>query len=209
MDTIEIQRPVRATAEHWWHRERRMLLARTAERFVARRALHLGGACDARVLADRGWDVVAIDSSGTRVDTARCAGLDARLGDPCALPLDDEEFHFVSALDILPTKNDRAAISEIARVLLPDGIAFLTVSTRHHDRRSITALARSVGLRVERVRYRNVLLGGALRRRPGLLTKALPTHINRRIAHLSALERRLPLGAVPGGTLVALVRKPL
>ncbi|POM25271.1 putative S-adenosylmethionine-dependent methyltransferase [Actinomadura rubteroloni] len=194
MSTVEIQRVAAADDDHWWYRERRALLMREAGRLVAGRALHIGAARDARVLIDQGWETVVIGTSGADVDAARCDGVDARLGDPEALPLEDGEFGFASALDVLPTAvDDRAVVAELARVLRPGGVAFITVPNdvgprrpgprvatradgrwapldpanplpRRYRRASLAELAEGAGFTIDRVRCWNVLLRPALRR---------------------------------------------
>jgi len=83
-----------------------------------------------RDLQAAGYEVVAVDGSPTLIEYARTSDPDGdyRVADAAALPLDDAAFDVVTAFMSLQDVDDLAAsVSEIARVLRPDGRACLAL----------------------------------------------------------------------------------
>ncbi len=67
--------------------------------------------------------LAALDQSEPFVELTRKRGLDARLGDVCALPFDDDSFDAVAALWMLYHVADlHQGLAEIRRVLRPGGV---------------------------------------------------------------------------------------
>jgi ubiquinone/menaquinone biosynthesis C-methylase UbiE len=108
---------------------------------AAARALDLGsGAGQAAVaLAQRGWQVEAVDGSERMANLARenavAAGLGERMhtvsGDAQALTFADASFHLVLALGLLPwVQAPHTTLTEIARVLRPGGQAIVSTANR-------------------------------------------------------------------------------
>jgi SAM-dependent methyltransferase len=100
------------------------------------RVLEVGcgwGEFTARIRDEVTVDVVAVDISPRMVELARERGIDAQVGDVCALPFDAESFDCVVANWMLYHAPDIAlAISELARVLRQGGrLVAATNSTRH------------------------------------------------------------------------------
>lgn len=87
----------------------------------------------ARIRDDVAAEVVAVDISPRMVELARERGIDAQVGDVCALPFDASSFDCVVANWMLYHAVDiDLAVSELARVLRPGGrLVAATNSTRH------------------------------------------------------------------------------
>ena len=100
-----------------------------------RRVLEVGpgpGELAARIAAELGAEVVAIDSSPRMVELAQSRGVDARLGDVQDLPLPDGAFDCaVAAWMLYHVPDVDRALSELARVLRPGGR--LVAVTNHVD----------------------------------------------------------------------------
>jgi SAM-dependent methyltransferase len=90
-----------------------------------RRVLEAGcgeGELAARLVAELGVDLVAIDQSARMVDLARAKGIEAHVGDVQELEFDDASFDVVVAAWVLfhvPALD--LALGELARVLRPGG----------------------------------------------------------------------------------------
>lgn len=194
-----------------------------------------GGNC--LVMRDFGYDVLATEFLPEGVEIARARGLTAIQADARDLPLPDADRDLVVAFDVLEhIAEDEVAAAEIHRVLRPGGTALIAVPAdmrlwsafdelsghvRRYDRPRLTALIEGAGLRIEALRSWNVLLrpAVALRRRP---TTARPASdstlrhdvtavhplLNTTLGAIVRLERHLPLGALPGVSLLLRARKP-
>jgi SAM-dependent methyltransferase len=90
-----------------------------------RRVLEVGpgrGEFAARLVAELGVDVLAVDQSGRMVELTRGRGIDARVGDVQELPLGDGEFDCCVANWMLYHVPDLdRALAELRRVLRPGG----------------------------------------------------------------------------------------
>ena len=90
-----------------------------------RKVLEVGpgpGELSARIMAELGAEVVALDVSERMVELARGRGVDARLGDVQALPFAAASFDTVVAAWMLYHVFDlERGLAEIARVLAPGG----------------------------------------------------------------------------------------
>lgn len=104
--------------------------------------LGCGSGRHARVLRDRGCDVVAVDFSRRLLELGRNALAPRNVAwieaDAVRLPFRDESVDAavgVAVLHHLPTPDDRrAALEEIRRLLVPGGPAFLSVWDREQPR---------------------------------------------------------------------------
>ncbi len=90
-----------------------------------RRVLEVGGGegefAD-RIARELGAELIGVDQSERMVELQRARGIDARLGDVCALPFAEGEFDVVVAAWMLYHVPDLdAALAETARVLRPGG----------------------------------------------------------------------------------------
>ena len=108
--------------------------------------LGAGNGRHAELLAERTERVVAVDASRALLAVAReratDRGYDDRLaavaGDAVRLPVRTDSVDlgvYVATLHHVPTRTDRvASLSELARVLAPDGVAVVSVWSTAHDR---------------------------------------------------------------------------
>lgn len=215
--------------DHWWSRGRSAvsldLLRHHLPHGEAKRALLLGAGADAlRTPLEDLCEELTCPTEQAPDDSNRAHQ---------TLPYEDERFDLICALDVLAEAEDDAAlISELRRVLSPEGLLLLTVPAhpwlynasgdagprRRYTRRSLAERLRAGDLNPERNTYANSLLFTLLA--PAALAARLidaPTDRRRPIPKLAnelcyqafAAERflsrhiDLPLGQ----TLVALARK--
>jgi SAM-dependent methyltransferase len=182
---------------------------------------------------------VGIDLAPEAVALCRERGVRAARASLLALPFPAGTFDAVTSLDVLYhawVTDDRAAVSEMARVLRPDGVLLVRVpalealrgahdvevQSRHrYTRREVTALLGGSGLRVERASYCNSflfpllfarrVLDRALGRR-GSDVEFLPALLERAFRRMLLLEAtfvRRGFSFPIGASLVALARKPV
>ncbi|MBC6464610.1 class I SAM-dependent methyltransferase [Actinomadura alba] len=231
MDAVAIERAAGCEDRHWWHRERRAVIARELRRLgEPGRAIDIGagGGGNTRVLLDHGWQAVAVDCCEAAVEIARRRGLEAYRSDPRFLPVATAEYDFVLALNVLEhAEDDQAVADEIARVLRPDGRALIAVPAdpalwsthdlslgrvRRYTREALADVVHGAGLLVERMWSWNVLLRPVVsRRRRDSVGCDLGTPspvLNGALSAVIRLERYLPVASFPGVTLMAGVRRP-
>lgn len=170
-----------AEETHWWFVGRRVLFRRLIERFASDRGtsvLDVGTSTgtNLRMLDEMGFrDVTGLDMSEDAIRFCAEKGLPpVRQGDITAMPFADESFGLVLATDVVEhVDDDVRAVSEIARVLVPDGIALFTVpafqslwglqdEVSHHKRRykrdGFRRLVAGAGLEIIDQFYFNYLL---------------------------------------------------
>ncbi|GGK67413.1 methyltransferase [Sphaerisporangium melleum] len=222
-----------ATVEdrHWWFQERRAIIDRHVRRLGRTgRALDVGGAGggNARVLRRRGWDVKVADYSPEAVEIARERGLDAIHADARDLPFPDAGFDLIVAFDVLEhIKEDDQAARELARVLRPGGTALIAVPCdmrlwsehdvisghfRRYTKPELKALIAGSGLVVDRMWSWNVLLRPAAawhrRKHQGNAVGEVPPVLNACLRTVIAMERYLPVGALPGVSIMLRAHRP-
>ena len=137
MDAATYAAEAQIEATHWWFTGRRRLFAREiAELGIGddARILDIGTSTgtNLRMLRDLGYrSVTGLDFSPDAIRHCEDKGLGpVRQGDICALPFADSSFDLVLATDIIEhVDDDSRALSEIARVLAPDGAVLITVPT--------------------------------------------------------------------------------
>ncbi|MFI6520089.1 class I SAM-dependent methyltransferase [Spirillospora sp. NPDC050679] len=230
MQTQEIERVVAVEERNWWYQERRRIIAGQLRRLGRPgRAVDIGaaGGGNTRVLLEHGWEAVAVDMSEAAVDFARSRGVEACQGDACDLPLPTGSFDFAMALDVLEhVHDDRAAAAEMARVLRPGGAGFVTVPcdmalwsahdvalghVRRYTRSTLRGVLEGAGLRVEEMWSWNVLLRPVVRVRrrkaTGCDLEEMPPLVNTVLRSIVAVERHLPVGSLPGVSLMARVQR--
>jgi SAM-dependent methyltransferase len=170
---------------HWWFRGRRRVLVDLLQETAAARASPLrildygcgtGGNTSAYVPFGT---VIGIEPDAAAVRLARQrAGTQVSRASGTELPFRPETFDAVVASDVLEhIEKDRSAVSEIARVLTPGGVAIVSVPAHqwlfsehdaalHHFRRYSKAGLRTVleqcGLRVRRLSYWDATLFPAI-----------------------------------------------
>lgn len=101
------------------------------------------GELAARMVADLGAQVVAVDQSERMVELARARGVDARVGDVQQLPFPDASFDVAVAAWMLYHVADLdRAIGELARVLRPGGrlVAVTNASDHLHEMLELTGV---------------------------------------------------------------------
>jgi SAM-dependent methyltransferase len=172
---------------HWWYVGMRRISAALLEEYPPRvpdrgaRPLRLldagcGSGGMTRFLARFG-DVVGVDLAPRALELAKRRGLrDLVRSSVGTLPFLDASFDVVTSFDVLyhlDVDNDRAALSEIHRVLRPGGVALIrlpsfdwirgahdeVVHTRHrYTRDELVGKLEDAGFRMEQATYANFLL---------------------------------------------------
>jgi SAM-dependent methyltransferase len=214
---------------HWWFAGRRRIIESFVEKICRDlnserpRILDVGCGTGANLemLAKFG-EAEGVDVSADALAFCRARGLaNVRQGAAEKLPYEDESFDLVTALDVVEhLDDDTAGLSEMHRVLRPNGRALLFVPAfmflwgvqddiSHHRRRytlaGLRAVVRGAGFEVERATYANIsffgpiLLGRLLMRATGLRpasenninVSALNGLLGRLFGAESALLRRL------------------
>jgi SAM-dependent methyltransferase len=230
VEGAEISKLVLVEDRHWWYRERRELLRAQVAGLTPGTALDIGaaGGGNTRVLRDLGWRALALEytSDGARYAAGR--GLPVIRADATALPLEEASLDLVAALDVLEhIPDDGAAAREITRVLRPGGHLVVTVPVdprlwsahdeavghvRRYTREQVVDLLEGAGLDVVSVRSWMVLLrpAVALRRRftSGSDLDDPARWLNGALSSVVRLERRLPVGSLPGVSLLVAARRP-
>ncbi len=228
MDRAEIRKLAELEDEHWWYRERRLLLGRDIAGLPAGRALDIGaaGGGNTRVLQAAGWQATALEYDADGVEIAAQRGLPVIRADATALPYADDVLDLVVAFDVLEhIEDDDAAVREIRRVLRPGGLVLIAVPAdprlwsahdeavghvRRYTRVELGDLFARHGFAVEALRSWNVLLRPvvAFRRRSssGSDLERLPALVNHALRAVVALERRLPVGGRAGVSLLLRAR---
>ncbi|MGB3828158.1 MAG: class I SAM-dependent methyltransferase [Ornithinimicrobium sp.] len=223
MDHTEIRKLADLEDDHWWYRERRVLLARDIAELPTGTALDIGaaGGGNTRVLREAGWQAIALEYGEAGAEIARGRGLPVIRADATALPCAPASMDAVVALDVLEhLADDDAAVREIHRVLRPGGLALIAVPAdprlwsahdeavghvRRYTRPELVDLFVRNGFTVESTRSWNVLLRPvvALRRRSsaGSDLEQMNPVVNRALRAVVALERVLPVGRWPGVSL--------
>lgn len=225
MEGTEVRKLAALEDTHWWYRERRALLARSLKGLRPGRALDIGaaGGGNTRVLRAHGWDATALEYGAEGAEVAHERGIPVVRADATALPFADESLDLITAFDVLEhIEDDKTAAGEIVRALKPGGTALIAVPSdmklwsdhdvavghvRRYDRRSLADLLGGAGLTVHSMDSWNVLLRpiAALRRKrsTGSDLEELSPVVNLGLTTIIATERYLPVGRLPGVSLIA------
>ncbi len=170
----------RSEQSHWWFVGRRTLILDQVRRWYPDRTdlaildVGCGTGLNMKYLARYG-QVTGADLSSTALNFCRARGHHRLIKAPVEhLPIPDNTFDMVSALDIIEhLDDDVTALREIHRVLKPGGRVFILVPaymflwslqdeiSSHRRRYVASQLQRAIvsaGLRVERLTYANTLL---------------------------------------------------
>lgn len=237
MEGTEVRKLAEVEDRHWWYAERRALLAAELRALAARgrapgRALDVGaaGGGNTRVLAAHGWQAVALEYGSEGAEVCAERGIPVLRGDATALPVARGAMDLVVAYDVLEhLVDDKAAAAELFEVLAPGGTALVAVPVdmalwsdhdvavghvRRYTRQGLVDLLTGAGFTIEDVRSWMVLLRPAvsLRRR---LSRAggsdlddPPAWVNRALGAVVAAERHLPVGSLPGVSVLVRARRP-
>ncbi len=230
MEGTEIRKLVALEDRHWWYRERRELLAARVRGLAPGAALDIGaaGGGNTRVLRGLGWQVLALEFTAEGSEVAAERGLDVVRADAQQLPVADQSLDMVTALDVLEhIPDDRRAAAEIHRVLRPGGrlVAAVPVDprlwsahdeavghVRRYTRDQFVRLLEGAGLQVLDTRSWMVLLrpAVALRRKVSTGSDLDDPHpvVNGVLGAAVRLERHLPVGSLPGVSLLVTARRP-
>ena len=244
MNVEEYARMYEAEERQWWYAGMRQISGALLDQ-------HLPGGASPRRILDAGCGTgnnlvhfgargraVGVDLSEDALRFCRTRGVQAARASVLALPFGDGAFDLVTSFDVLYHRwvtDDRAAVSELARVLAPGGLLLVRVpalqmlwgahddavlSRHRYTRPEVAALLRGAGLEVLEQTYANTLLFPvlALRRtldrltgRHGSDVSFLPAPMESAFLGLLRTEAwmvrrvRLPIGA----SVIALGRKPI
>jgi SAM-dependent methyltransferase len=225
----EVNKLAELEDRHWWYRERRHLLAQALDGIAPGTALDVGaaGGGNTRVLRDLGWRAVALEYGQPGALVAADRGIPVLRGDAQQLPVADGSLDLVVAFDVLEhLVDDDAATAEVARVLRPGGRFLVAVPAderlwsahddavghvRRYDRGDLVRVLERAGFAVNGVRSWNVLLRPvvALRRRSSTGSDLEELHpvVNAGLRAIITAERYLPVGQLPGVSLLVRARK--
>ncbi|GAB2697960.1 class I SAM-dependent methyltransferase [Thalassiella azotivora] len=228
MEGAEVRRLAELEDVHWWYAERRWLLRRMLRGLEPGTALDVGaaGGGNTRVLRAAGWRAVALEHGPDGARVAHERGLATVRADAERLPVGDASVDAVVAFDVLEhLEDDARAVAEVARVLRPGGSFLVAVPVdmrlwsdhdvavghvRRYDRTGLLRLLAGGGLQVEWVRSWNVLLRPAValhrRRSSGSDLDRVPPVLNASLRAVVRAERYLPVGRVPGVSLLVRAR---
>lgn len=230
MEGTEVRKLTELEDRHWWYRERRHLLDRAVDGLVPGDALDIGaaGGGNTRVLLRRGWRAAALEYGPEGAQVCHERGIPVLRGDATRLPLAPAGLDLVVAFDVLEhLDDDKAAAAGVFEALRPGGTFLVAVPcdprlwsahdvavghVRRYTRPELLALLEGAGFTVEAVRSWMVLLrpAVALRRRAssGSDLDDPPRWLNGALGAVVALERVLPVGRLPGVSLLVTARRP-
>jgi SAM-dependent methyltransferase len=180
------------------------------------------------VLQAAGWRAAALEygEEGARVCAER--GIPVLRGDATRLPLAGESLDLVVAYDVLEhIEDDAAAAKGVFELLRPGGLFLVAVPcdmklwsahdvavnhVRRYSRPELLSLLTGAGFEIDDVRSWMVLLRPAvqLRRRSstGSDLDDPPRWLNAALGAVVAAERWLPVGRLPGVSLLVTARRP-
>jgi SAM-dependent methyltransferase len=200
-------------------------------------AIDVGAAAggNTRVLREHGWRAIALEYGAEGAALAAERGLSVVRADARRMPVASGSAGLVVAYDVLEhIDEDNLAAGEIHRVLAPGGIALIAVPSdmrlwsehdvavshfRRYERDSLAELVTKAGLVIDEMASWNVLLRPAVvayqwrRRRQahgqGSNLDRPPTLVNSTLGAVVAAERYLPVGRLPGVSLMLSAHRPM
>ncbi len=228
MEGTEVRKLAALEDTHWWYRERRHLLAKALDGIRPGDALDIGaaGGGNTRVLRDLGWRPVALEYGAEGAEVAHERGLLTLRADATRLPVDDASLDLIVAFDILEhIEDDDLAVSEVARILRPDGTFLVAVPAdpklwsahdeavdhvRRYTRETLSSVLHRGGFDVVDMTSWNVLLRPivAMRRKKASGSDLDDLHpvVNAGLRAIIAAERYLPVKQLPGVSLLVTAR---
>lgn len=230
MEGTEVRRLTEVEDRHWWYQERRQLLTARVASLTPGTALDVGaaGGGNTRVLQARGWRATALEYGPEGAEVCAERGIPVLRGDATRLPLAPASLDLVVAFDVLEhLDDDKAAAKGVYEALRPGGTFLVAVPcdmrlwsqhdvavghVRRYERAELVDLLAGAGFAIDDVRSWMVLLRPvvALRRRSssGSDLDDPPRWLNRSLHAVVALERWLPVGSLPGVSLLVTARRP-
>lgn len=227
---MEVRKLVELEHSHWWYRERRRLIRRAVAGLVPGRALDVGaaGGGNTRVLAEQGWDAVAVEYGVDGAEVSHQRGLETLRADATALPLADGSVDLVLAFDVLEhIEDDDVAAAEVHRTLRPGGTFLVAVPcdprlwsahdeavdhVRRYTRETVERVLVDAGFEIDAMLSWNVLLRPVvlLRRKVSTGSDLEDIHpiVNFGLRCVITLERYLPVTALPGVSLLVRAHRP-
>lgn len=232
MDAEEIAKSAALEHRHWWYAARRALVRRTVRAWPAGRAIDVGCGMggNTAVLRELGWQAVGVEYTHTGADIAAGRGIPVVRGDGRRLPVADASVDLVMSTDAWEhIDDDRAVARETARVLRPGGRALVAVPAgmalwsghdvalghvRRYERQQLADLVTGAGLVIDDLRSWNVLLRPVVRARrrskhvaESEMEEVHPV-LDAGLRAALAVERALPVGRLPGVSLVVVAHRP-
>lgn len=229
MEGHEVRKLAAVEDRHWWYAERRRLLVRAQRGLGGGLALDVGaaGGGNTRVLIDNGWRAVALEYGAEGVEVCAERAVPVLRGDATALPVADGSLDLVVAYDVLEHLDDDKAAARSAFEALRVGGSFLVAvpvdmrlwsahdeavgHKRRYSRQELSDLLTGAGFVIDEMTSWMVLMRPlvALRRRftSGSDLDDPPQWLNRALGAVVALERRLPVGDLPGVSVVVRARR--
>jgi SAM-dependent methyltransferase len=230
VEGTEVRKLTELEDRHWWYRERRQLLDRAVDGLVPGDALDIGaaGGGNTRVLLRRGWRAAALEYGEDGAQVCDERGIAVLRGDATRLPVAPATLDLVVAFDVLEhIDDDKAAAAGVFEALRPGGTFLVAVPcdprlwsahdvavghVRRYTRPELVDLLQGAGFTLDDVRSWMVLLrpAVALRRRSssGSDLDDPPRWLNAALGAVVAAERRLPVGRLPGVSLLVTARRP-
>jgi SAM-dependent methyltransferase len=230
VEGTEVRKLTELEDRHWWYRERRSLLARDVAGLTPGTALDVGaaGGGNTRVLQGLGWRAAALEYGPEGAQVCHERGIPVLRGDATALPVAPGSLDLVVAYDVLEhLQDDHAATKDVFCALRPGGTFLVAVPcdmklwsehdvavghVRRYTRPELLALLSGAGFTIEDVRSWMVLLrpAVALRRRSssGSDLDDPPRWLNTALGVVVAAERYLPVGRLPGVSLLVRATRP-
>jgi len=230
VEGTEVRKLTELEDRHWWYRERRSLLARDVAGLMPGTALDVGaaGGGNTRVLQGLGWRATALEYGPEGAQVCHERGIPVLRGDATALPVAPGSLDLVVAFDVLEhLQDDHAATKDVFSALRPGGTFLVAVPcdmklwsahdvavghVRRYTRPELLALLTGAGFTIDDVRSWMVLLrpAVALRRRSssGSDLDDPPRWLNAALGAVVAAERYLPVGRLPGVSLLVRATRP-
>ena len=230
MEGTEVRKLTALEDRHWWYRERRQLLARAVAALTPGTALDIGaaGGGNTRVLSGLGWRAAALEFGADGAQVCAERGIPVLRADAIRLPVRDGCLDLVVAFDVLEhLDDDKSAAHGSFEALRPGGVFLVAVPAdprlwsshdeavghvRRYTRETLTTLLADAGFELGPMRSWNVLLrpAVAIRRRQsrGSDLGEVPGWLNSVLHAVVLTERYLPVGTLPGVSLLVSARRP-
>jgi SAM-dependent methyltransferase len=230
VEGTEVRKLTELEDRHWWYRERRRMIDRAVDGIVPGDALDIGaaGGGNTRVLLRRGWRAAALEYGAEGAQVCHERGIGVLRGDATRLPVAPASLDLVVAFDVLEhIEDDKAAASGVFDALRPGGTFLVAVPcdprlwsahdiavghVRRYTRPELVDLLLGAGFEIDALRSWMVLLrpAVALRRRSssGSDLDDPPRWLNAALGAVVALERVLPVGRLPGVSLLLTAHRP-